>query len=294
MPTLEVPSLFASDNEFLEEALHFAFDDPGRALELRSEDDDEQFISLVPPKDLANRFRALPQSYLSEQRITERLRLTGTPHAAEAALAAARASTDSQWPSVGYMSPLHPMLDWLVDKVLANVGRNEAPVLVADVDRPTFAILGSYSNGRGQPQLVEWMAVSVGPDGCLVSDLFATLERAGVHQSMANTGGTLPVEEYRKMIPIAVDEARSELDRRKDEHAAGLDLILEEPRLRLERRREGSDQLALELEDQRRRSERDRYIESVVADTTALIDSMRTKGQPLVRVLALLAPRSAS
>ena len=220
VPTFDVPSLFGSDNDFVEEALRFAFDEADHSLDIRREADDPNFLSLVPPKDLANRFRALPQSYLAEQRITERLRLTGTRHAAEGALAAARASTNSQWPTVGHLSPLHPMLDWLVDKVFANVGRNEAPVLVADVDRPTFAILGSYSNGRGQPQLVEWMSVSVGADGALVSDLFATLSRARVHATMANPGADVPIDTYMGLIPTAVEAARHELDARQEKYAS--------------------------------------------------------------------------
>ena len=49
------------------------------------------------------------------------------------------------------------------------------------------------------------------------------------------------------------------------------------------------DQLALRF-DERHRADRDRYTRSVVEDTTALIESMRTTGQPLIRVLAVLVP----
>ncbi|MCP4086614.1 MAG: hypothetical protein GY745_16400 [Actinomycetia bacterium] len=40
------------------------------------------------------------------------------------------------------------MIDWLVDKVLVGVGRNQAPVLKAKVPQPIFCVQGQYSNGR--------------------------------------------------------------------------------------------------------------------------------------------------
>lgn len=286
-PILELPSLFASDRAFVDEALRTAFTDADRTLDIRREENDPDFFSLVPPRDLQNRFRALPQSYLSEQKVTERLRLTGDRHHAEAALKQARGSTDSQWPTVGHLSPLHPLVDWLVDKVLVQMGRNEAPVLEVDVDRPTFCIQGLLSNGRGQPQLVEWMAVSVGPDGTIVSDLFATLNRAGVTTTMSNSGRDLPLGKLAAHVPVAVAAARDELKARRAAHDVALDELLEGPRQRLVEWRRGSNQLALAL-DERRRSEKDRYTRSVVEDTTSLIDSMRTTGEPLVRVLAVL------
>lgn len=287
VPTYHVPSLFPSDRAFVDEALQFAFTDAEHQLDIRREDTDPEFLSFVPPRDLANRFRSLPQTYLAEQQITDRIRLTGDTHHADAALAEARAATDSQWPRLGHLSPLHPTVDWLVDKVLAKIGRNQAPVLVANVDRPTFAVLGSFSNGRGQPQLVEWMAVSVGPDGTLVSDLFGTLARAGVTGAIANPGKPERIDTITRHVPAAVDAARSELDRRRQEHDRNLVELLEPPRQRLDAWRRGSDQLALLLDD-KRRTERDGFTASVVDDTAALIDSMQTVGQPLVRVLAVL------
>ena len=89
---------------------------------------------------------------------------------------------------MGHLSPLHPFVDWLVDKVLVAVGRNEALVMATDVEQPTFCVQGMYSNGRGQPQLVEWLAITVDPHtgAHAVDDLFAALQRAGVGPTTAN------------------------------------------------------------------------------------------------------------
>lgn len=288
VPVFTPPSLFASDRAFVDEALAAAFGDADKELDIRREPSDPEFVSLVPPRDLANRFRALPQSYLTEQRITERIRLTADPHEASAALTAARASGTSMWPEVGHLSPLHPIVDWLVDKVLVGIGRNEAPVLVGRVDQPTYCIQGMLSNGRGQPQLVEWMAVTLDPpSGPRVADLFAVLADAGVDTGMVNPGGALPLAELTKGIGPAVAAARDELIRRRAVHDDTLDERLAEPRQRLGTWRQTSNQMAMAFDDRRRRDAH-RYTGSVVEDTTALIESLRTAGQPLIRVLAVI------
>lgn len=293
VPTYQVPSLFPDEVAFVREALATAYDDAVRSMDLRGDDADPLLLSLVPPRDLANRFRALPQTYLAEQKVTERLKVTGSAEVADGALVDARKSTSSQWPTIGHLSPLHPLVDWLVDKVLAGLGRNEAPVIVAGVDRPTVAVLGSYANGRGQPQLVEWMAVSLGPDGTIVSDLFEALGRAGVTAEIPNPGPLAAdtIGALHAHLPIAVDAARVALAARRQEHDTGLDEILAEPTTRLGTWRQLSFESALLLEG-RRRSDRERYTRSVIDDTTALIDSLRTAGQPLVRVVAMLVPPS--
>ena len=45
------------------------------------------------------------------------------------------------------LSPLHPVIDWAVDKVLVGLDRNTAPVMAADVAAPMVLVQGMYSNG---------------------------------------------------------------------------------------------------------------------------------------------------
>src|SRR5690606_19755786 len=117
----ELPSLFDSTFDFVTEALHAAVDDL-TTLDVRTDPSDPTFLSLATPPDLARRLSALPQSYLAEQGLTDRIRVTASREVAERRLEVARESTDSTWPDVAYLSPLHPLLDWLVDKVLVQVG----------------------------------------------------------------------------------------------------------------------------------------------------------------------------
>jgi ERCC4-related helicase len=286
------PTLFGSDRAFVEEALAAAFDDAYAELDIRTEVTDPTLCSLVPPKDLVRRLAVLPQSYLNEQKVTERLRATADAQIADEQLAQARKSTTSSWPTVGYLSPLHPLIDWLADKVLVAVGRNQAPVLKADVSSPVFCVQGLYSNGRGQPQLVEWLAVFQGPSGSwMVDDLFATLQRADVGPDMPNDGTPVDTTAISGQLTEVVTAAREELDRRLAVHDAAIEERLAAPAGRLHRWVDATHQLMLDLDD-RHRPERDRYKDAVADDTTRLIESMKTSGQPLIRVLAVLVGSS--
>ncbi len=287
VPTVEPPTLFGDQAAFVDDALRFAFDDPVTELGLRSDPADPTLVSLEPPDDLVRRLRALPQSYLAEQKVAERLRLTADPEVAASELARARSDTASSWPTVGYLSPLHPFLDWLVDKVLVSVGRNEALVLRADVERPVFCVQGSYANGRGRPQVVEWLAVSPGA-ARPVADLFDALDEAGVGPSMTNPGTDVDVAAVQALVPAAVELARGALRERREEHDRVVEERLAEPRRRLQewvrRCRQRERELANEPRARQLAKERRETCERVERE----IESMRTSGDPLVRVLAVL------
>lgn len=291
VPTAPQPSLFQSDRAFVDEALRAIYPDAERTLDVRREAVDPELISLVPPADLARRFAALPQSYLDEQGVTKRLRMSGDPIIAEEALRRAREASDSNWPEIGHLSPLHPFLDWLADKVLVAVGRNQAPVIAADVDVPTFCIQGQFANGRGQAQLVEWLAVGIDRRRATVEPLFPTLRSAGVRAGMANPGHAIDTRLLQKLLPAAVKAATAEVESRRKVHDRELDELLRAAQARLDAWVRKSNAVAFDLDDIRRR-QREKHTGEVRRDTAALIESLRTKGQPLVRVLAVLVPQS--
>ena len=290
VPERRPPSLFNSDLDFVSEAIASAFDDP-TVLDLRREEADPSFISLEPPPDLIRRFSALPQSYLSEQKVFERLKITADPLVAGRQLDEARQSEDSQWPEVGYLSPLHPLVDWLVDKVLVGVGRNEAPIIVGKVNEPTFCVQGVWSNGRGRPQLVEWLAVALQEHAQHeISDLFDVLREADVAPGMPNPGQETDTLLLEAALPGVVEAARAELLARRAAHDEQIEALLDAPRQRLDLWVNRSGQLAMELDDRRRKSERERYVDQIKAATERLIESLATTGDPMLRVLAVVVP----
>lgn len=285
----ELPSLFDSTFDFVSEALQVAVEDT-TTLDLRTDASDPTFLSIATPPDLARRLSALPQSYLTEQGLTERIKVTADRDVAQRRLDAARSSTDSTWPDVAYLSPLHPLMDWLVDKLLVQVGRNQAPIIQAAVDAPTFCVQGLWSNGQGRPQLVEWLAVTPEHDGDhRITNMFEELRRAGVGPGMPNTGQPVDAAPLTAALQDVVDAGRAELRRRRAAHDAQVEELLAAPADRLGDWVQRSNQLAFQL-DERRRSQRERQVSEVRNDTERLIESLRTTGDPMIRVLAVLVP----
>lgn len=284
--------LFDSDAAFLEEALtEIAEGAPERAFKLVREPAD-RLLALDPPIDLARRLAALPQEYLSEQQVAERLRVTSSPDYAERRLARARESGTSSWPDAGYLAPLHPLLEWAADRALARFGRNEAPVMAGTVPAPVFLLQGLWSSHRGQPVIVHWGAATGLPDASRIADLIAVLEAAGIRDGAVNPGlDAGQVEALQALVPFAVTAERDHLEGLRAQRESELAPRLDEFSRRL-RRWAGIQQVQLELfpTDHRRRREQDR-IARVTTETQELMRSLSATGEPLVRLVGAIVPR---
>ncbi|MFD6095192.1 DEAD/DEAH box helicase [Nocardiopsis flavescens] len=275
--TAPVPRLFGSTEEFVRSAL----DAVGTGLDLGG---DDKALAFTPPADLRQRLKALPVDYLRKHKVMERLRVTFDPAHAQLKLDEAR-TTKTTWPDTGFVTDLHPLVEWLVDKVQVQMPRGRAPVLVGRVDQPVFLIQGTYSNALGQPTVVEWTAVTGLPDTPRVLDMFAVLETAGVGPGMVNTGRGGDLADVQALVPAAVRTAAAHLEQRQGEYAARIEADLAASENRVEQ----WEQLALEGlgEDSRAQSRR-----GTVRDTAdqqrRLVEKMRTVGEPLLRVLAVV------
>ena len=291
-PESQPIGLFDSEQEFVEEALREGFDDADHELEISREDG--HLLSLTPPADLVNRFKALPQSYLREQEVATRLRLTSEAHVAESALALARKSTDSMWPTVGYLTPQHPFVGWLIDKVLVTMGRNEAPVVAAKVDEPTWLAQLVYSNARGQAQIVSWLAVADSGDDLVVNDMFEAIEAAGVEASMPNTGQSVDVASLHKRREAVVEAIEKHGKKLRSEAEETISERLEVHASRLDTWRQVSADRSLNIDDRKRRARADKARTAAYEDGQAVIRSLKIEGRPLVRILGVLVPKADS
>ncbi|MPV50989.1 helicase [Pseudactinotalea sp. HY160] len=111
----------------------------------------QQLASLIPPRDLAQRLQVLPQSYLRDRRVSERLLLATTGAKGERELVAARsAESTSAWPEAHFLGPLHPVLDWAADRVLAELPRAAIFAVRGAVEFRTVLLQGTLTNARGQ------------------------------------------------------------------------------------------------------------------------------------------------
>ncbi|HEU0041099.1 MAG TPA: hypothetical protein VFQ15_01995, partial [Jiangellaceae bacterium] len=279
-----VPKLFTSTSEFAEAALRELYDDrPEDAIDLHRE---EELITFLAPDDLIYRLSDLPKSYLQAHREGDRLRLKVTfdRKLAQRKLDQARQAKTTSWPEIAFLSDVHPMIDWLIDKVLIRLGRQQAPVLTADVDQPTFLIQGVYANKLGQPTIVKWMAVS---GATVVEPMDQVLAAAGVGPKMVNRAEYVDLETLQKLVPAAVAVAREHLAEKRAEWEAETAEPLQEYREKLTAFA-GEQASLFDGLPAAIKSQRARHTTTTVKEQNDLVDRLETIPDPLLRVLAVL------
>ncbi|MDT0378313.1 DEAD/DEAH box helicase [Streptomyces sp. DSM 42041] len=319
VPRATVPSLFGTTgsttatSDYFDEALRQICHpvSPDIALKLRREKDGT--LAFQPPSDLLHRLKALPKSYLTEQQILPtaqregRIRLTFDKALAAKRLKAAREDSKSQWPNVGYVSDVHPVLDWVTDKALAALRHDEAfvlafdpdaekaaeidPGLPAGLDGPVYLLQGSYSNKAGRPTVVEWMAVVGLPDAPRVhrvDDAFLAACRVG--PTMPGRAAPVNLALLQSHVPDAVEAARRFLTDREAAYAEQIDAVLAP----YEKRVTEWKQTALFTAANRRSQKAQNDVKLTADRRRRLIGSLRTSGAPLLRLLAVLEPLAAT
>jgi hypothetical protein len=253
-------------------------------------------LSFVPPEDLLRRLEVLPQSYLKQRDLHRRLRLTADPATAQASLAAAlegQGGSDggTAWPEVHYLGPQHPVLDWLADRILYRFGREEAPVLAADVAVPTVLISGVWANKLGEPIADAWLAATVEDGMVTFEDLFVALERAGVRAGMVNAADAAREEELPALLAPIVTAAKQNLRDRLDDQVGRVRATLERTRRRLTSWQTQARALAEALPPGAHQSARRENVERVTKQIEALLQDHQPATAPLLRVVGALLPR---
>ena len=281
------PGLFSSDLEFLTAAIA----EIGGDLQLTQELENG-LLALDPPRDLTRRMSALPASYLKEREVTKRLVVTQDPAYARQRLALAQDAQKISWPDCLYLSPLHPVLDWAADRVLAAFTRDEAPVLAGEVGEPVFCVQATWSNRRGQSVLVHWGAVTGLPGTPVVMDLMPVLEDAGIRSGAVNPGiSPERASALALMLPAAADAERAYLQAAARSRADELLPRVAGFSTRLDR---WTDAQGAQLEffsgPESIRRHRQREVDEVRDDVSRLIGSLAPAGDPLIRVIAVLVP----
>ncbi|KXK60349.1 helicase [Micromonospora rosaria] len=287
VPRARVPKLFDSTRDFVDTALHEIYQDrPEDHIDLRRED---ELLTFLAPPDLVQRLTDLPRSYLRNHREGEQLRLKVTfdRTLAQRKLDQARQSRTPVWPEVAFLSDVHPMVDWLVDKVLIRLGRQQAPVLTADVTDPVFLVQGVYANRLGQATVVQWMAVSGLPDAPTIRPMDEALPAAGVGPTMVNRVEPVDLAPLRALLPQAVAAARQHLAGKRDEFDAANAAPLREHRARLATFQQAS---LFDTGPAPHRERRRQRVQATVSEQHDLLDRLETDGEPLLRVLAVLVP----
>ncbi|MEV0524010.1 DEAD/DEAH box helicase [Streptomyces sp. NPDC050439] len=315
----DVPHVFADTKAYFDAAMELLYPQAEREdLGFRPETAGGR-IEFTPPDDLQYRFRALPKSYLEQEKILTTSKHEGTlritfdkKYAAdrlEAARNAKQGKSDqptSQWPNVSYVSDIHPVLDWVTDKVLAKLKYDEAFVLAyrSDVAKakkideelpaaltgPVYLLQGVYSNAAGKPTVVEWMALTglteATPRVWRMDSAF--LAACGVGPDMPGRGRPVDPDRLQSLVSDAVDAAESHLRERRADYDKQVDAYLApyEDRVQVWEQ----DALIAVGNQQRRREQ----VYDTAAKRRDLVRRLRTAGDPMLRVLGVLEPLHAT
>ncbi len=289
--------LYPDDITFLDEALHVAFIDPtqppGNAGVGWRRDETFGTATLIPPRDLVQRLEVLPQSYLADRRITERLVLATTQVRGLNRLdEALRDDSDSTWPDAHYLGPLHPVLDWASDQALASLDRNEVFAVRGDVETPTVLLLGTLTNRRGQVVAAAWLTaefpdpvdprfVLLNPHGS-AADALAAIGWDHVRQ---NPGSVPEADDLTRLIRPAVGHAQEQMKSLFAASAADVAQRVEAWSQRLDRWEKEADVL------QQRSGLRQRRVS--VTQERELVAAMNPDRQ-LVRPLLVVVPEEVT
>lgn len=289
-----VPSLFSSIDAYVAAGLTAIYGD----LSTIKWETDRSILSFEPKPDLLKRLDALPQSYLRQRDLAGRLRLTTDKAAASKSLehalnaAADNDATGTAWPEVHFLGPQHPVLDWLADKLLYRVERNQAIAIPCGVDVPTVLMSGVWSNRMGEPIASAWLAATVEDDLVTFSDLFEALADAGVAEKMVNPRWEGDLTQLEGDLPAVTAAVESYLESLMEDQLAAVHGRLEDTRQRLERWQVQARLIADDLGSEPTRRKRLGDIDRVKNQIDGLIVNQTPADAPLIRVVAALVPRS--
>lgn len=207
-------TLYDSAVDYLEDALVQSFENPHQRLNWRNYADTSaiaEFDVTDDIRDLRRRLEFLPQDYVQERRVFEHLRLATTVEQGRVQLEHARDRDGITWPAAHYLGPLHPVLNWASDRALAKLSRNQVLALYGNVDEPTFLILGTISNGRGQ--LLSRIYLTASDAGHRLEpragDLNAWFDRVGLKEGLNNPGPESKYRDYSADLAASITAARS-------------------------------------------------------------------------------------
>ncbi len=155
--TRELFSLFSSDIQFAEQALEYIKRN-GQRIDFSKKD--ASTLALTVNNELEQRLKQLPPEVYPQD---EQFILTNSIEQMSHEIAAARGQQHA-WPRKNYLWQLHPVMEWLNDKVLSAFGRHHAPLIriphKLDADKTAFVLNAIYPNRKSHPLINDWVVVN--------------------------------------------------------------------------------------------------------------------------------------
>jgi len=291
-----LPRVFSSGIEYCQAAADW-FAESGQRIDAKVRKD---VFSITAPSDLRTRLNYLPKEIRPEN---DHFTLTNSIEKISEEIKRCRQEDEAQWPSLHYLWPVHPVMEWLSDKALNAFGRHTAPVLRVpqhlDTKQSIVLMHGGFPNRRGHALIQDWVGVCIRDNQ--VTELLeweVLKERLGLGTTpLANRGETNNTGELQALLPLAVSAA--------SERLKGLKLAFEnarKPRIQALEQRLNSlkakHQTQMELEFSssdapetlklRRKDERQAQIDRVFNDYQSWIENTQhTEDAPYLQVVAV-------
>jgi len=291
----ELPSLFNDHYKYVKTALRDLFDADTLQWESR---DEERSIVLTANDEIDERLEEIPdEAYPDDGRLV----LSGEPSTVMDEIKASRRE-ENPWPDVHYLWPLHPLVQWVNDRVLASFERHEAPVLAVpglENDNVVYLVSGLIPNRRGHPLVHHWFGVHYREDEFVgFMELDRVLSTTGIMEDdLPNPGLDPDTERLEERLDDVIDMAKEKMSEQRETFKAAVDPKLDEHLRDLEEKREeqhrtieqkyaDSDQPeALRQSNiENEKTDVDRDIENYI---DWIEDAMTTEDRPNIRVLAV-------
>ena len=208
-------------------------------------------LIVTPPKELKRRLgasdagtdiifgaTAIPEESWPDN---GEFRLTADPSQVNLAIDAAR-HTSGYWSKELLCSEQHPILQWITERLLMQMKRGEAPLVVAGGLAPgelCFCFIGQVSSRAGTPLVVDAHAVTFARGGKTSCLPLKEALVAAKFDSLVNTGEMPNLQAAQLLVASAVEQSLNHLRMHKTEREKQLMPILrkEERRLREWRKR---------------------------------------------------------
>ena len=227
-PAIATSGLFSTEIAYLEEAVQRIYTAPEE--EPRGEGGgiawnhakNHGVASFTPPKDLSARLDVLPQTYLRDRRVKTQFTLATTRQQGQEALAHALSKqSDSSWPEAHFLGPLHPVLDWASDNLMAKLDRSSVFAVRTDVPFPMVAVHGNLTNKAGKSvasvyTVAQFLSVTAEPGESLrcitvpTNGLAEVLAETGLSETQSNPGALPEAERLTALIAPALAAAETQ------------------------------------------------------------------------------------
>lgn len=299
--TVEHYSLFADDFDFAHQALE-AINRERKQVDF-SANKERQTLTLTPPDDLDYRFRFLPPEIRPQD---GSLILTADKARFEDEIRRSR-QDENAWPKLHYLWPQHPAIQWLEDKLLAQVARHSAPVLaLPDTDaikqalqpeESLFLVSGLIPNRKAHPVIWQWFAIRT-RQGEVVSTEPADqwLQTLRLNNKLPNRAAPIDLSALEAMRRPVIDAAKAEMAQHQQIYTQAKEEELETQLAELNALQARQvQQLDLQLAGSgqaehfkaARREERLGRIESVFADYQNWVrDTLSIEPVPFIQIIA--------